>query len=436
MKKLYSLGLGVVLTFGLAACSGNNSSSNNDGDSSSDKTEISVLIGKEEIATEFEETVDAFNESHDDINLSIIPLAGVNAFEKMTTLYSSGNAPTILNMGGAEMMDFQDKLLDLSDQPWVDRALEGTLDYATVDDKLIGMPVTVEGFGYIYNKEVLDEAAGGSFDPESIKSRDDLDELFGKVSDLDGTDAIQISPLDWSMGAHFTNLFITNQSSDREERHQFMSDLESGKVNLSTNDVYNGWVDTFDLMKKYNSAKKSPLSPQYDDGPLALGSGEIGLWFMGNWAYPQLKEANPDAEYGFLPVPVSDNAGDYGNDSISIGVPHYWSIDASQSTEAQQKAAKEFINWLVTDETGKDYYVNKLNFIPIYDEFGVEPKDSLSQDMLEFMNSDKTLEWMNNYYPADAYPTMGASLQKYLVDQIDREELTKEIENYWESAGE
>ncbi|WP_286171714.1 hypothetical protein [Gracilibacillus phocaeensis] len=69
-----------------------------DDGSSGDATNITVLIGKNEIATQFETMVEDFNASHDDIDVETMPLGGQNAYERMTTLYSSGSAPTIMMM--------------------------------------------------------------------------------------------------------------------------------------------------------------------------------------------------------------------------------------------------------------------------------------------------------------------------------------------------
>jgi raffinose/stachyose/melibiose transport system substrate-binding protein len=40
---------------------------------------------------------------------------------------------------------------------------------------------------------------------------------------------------------------------------------------------------------------------------------------------------------------------------------------------------------------------------------------------------------MNAYYPPTAFPSMGASIQKYLGGEIDRDGLTEEIVNYWKN---
>ncbi|GIN58636.1 ABC transporter substrate-binding protein [Lederbergia ruris] len=433
MKKRWKILIfGVILSaLLLAGCSGGGNSN------SKGKTEVSLLIGKEEIAKELDETVEKYNDSQDKYIVKIIPLAGQNATEKLTSLYASKNAPVMINTGVySELSQWKDKFLDLSDLPLVEGIDQQYLDAGTVDDKLIGIPTTIEAFGYLYNKDVLDEAVGGNFDPESITSRKDLEDLMGKIAKLEGKNAIEVSPMDWSLGAHYSNLLFTNQSEDADKRSTFMKEMQEGKVDLDSNQVYNNWVATFDLMKEYNAAKNGPLSADYDSATLGLANGDIGLWFMGNWAYPQLKEANPDANIGIMPVPMSDEENGYGNTQISIGVPQTWAIDASQSSEEQQEGAKDFLNWMYEDEEGQDYYVNKLGFIPISKHNKVEPEDELSKEVLKYLEEDKSLEWMNAHYPPTAFPAMGASLQKYLDNKIDKTGLATELEDYWKSSAE
>lgn len=446
-KRIYLL-IVAILVLGLLAACGNASESNknnanetndttetnatNDqGSSSGRDVEISIFMTKPEIIQEFNEVVEIFGEETG-IDVTVIPLGDQVVLEKMTTLYSSGNAPTI-TLANMEIAVFKDSLLDLSGEPWVETIPEDYFNLVNYDGAILGQPLGVEGFGFIYNKAVLDEATGG-FDPSTIKTHDDLRNLFEQVEALDGVSALTVSPMDWSLGAHLTNPMFASQSSESAERHEFMDAAIDGEVSFADNDVFHGWVDTIDLMKEFNKHKNSPLAPAYEDAPLELASGEVGLWFMGNWAYPQIAEVDPDGEYGFLPVPVSNDPNHYGNSQISVGAPSFWAVDAEQSTEEEQEAAKEFLNWLVTSETGKDLYVNKLNLIPLSSNFDIAPEDPLSQSIVSYMDSDNTLEFMVSHYPADAMNVMGASLQKYLVDEIDRDELAQEFDDYWHAV--
>ena len=391
-----------------------------------------MILGtiKPEIQEPFEEAVKTYNESQDEYEVVIIPRDG-DPVQMMTSLFASGNMPTIVNMG-QEFSLFQESSCDVTDAEFSQLAFEGTKADVTVDGRVYGMPITIEAFGLLYNKAVLDEAIGGDFDPATIDTRSALAELLAQVDALDSTEAaIHVSGLDWSLGAHFTNVMFTDQSADAAARLAFIDSLRAGTADLANNAVYNGWLETLDMLLAYNQNAGSPLAPTYDDGVLALADGEVGFWFMGNWALPNLLEANPDVEYGILPVPISDNPDDYGNAQISIGVPSNLVIDCEQSTPEQQAGAIDFLNWFITDPVGQDYWVNQFNFLPVFEGITISPADAMSNQIIAYAANGQSLQWMNNRYPAGGWQDMGANMQKYVVGELDAAGLAGAIETYW-----
>lgn len=395
--------------------------------------EISILSAKPEISSQLEAAIKDFEAANAGVKVTLIALNQQNPFEKLTSMYASGNAPSITHVEGINILKIKDKLLDLTAESWVPNAMEGTLDMATVDGMTLGMPVTVEGFGIIYNQAVCDKAVGGTFDPASIKTRSDLADLMNKI-EATGVKAIHVSPMDWSLGAHLSNVMFSSQAGNSGDRHKFLESMKAGEVKLADNAVFNGWLETFDLMLAHNNIKDAPLDAQYENGPVYLASGEVGLWFMGNWAYPQLKEIDAEGQYGYLPVPISDNAADYGNAHISVGVPMNWCVDKSQNTPEQQEAAKKFLSWLVNDAKGQDYLVNQFKFIPVFKNIELEATDPLASSIQSYLAAGNTLEWMNNFYPADGWANMGASLQKYAAGKADKAALIAELEAYWKAS--
>lgn len=436
MKKLIALIMACAMTVSLAACSGGNSGSesaaaNSSTSASGEKVKITILgTLKDEVATEFKQEMEEYNKSQDKYEISSIPLDGT-AMQKLTTLYAGGNAPTIFT-SGQEAFTFKDKLLDLSNVDQVKQAQPGTTELMTDNGKVYGMPITVEAFGILYNKEIVDKAVGGTFDPSTINTQDALKDLLAKIEKT-GVSPDRISGVDWSLGAHVTNLMFTTQASSLSKNLQFMSDLENGKVDLASNKIYNGWLDTLDLLLANNDSKKSPLAATYDDDILAFAKGKTGLWFQGNWATPMIQQANASADIGIMPYPISNNPSDYGNTQISVGASQYFCVDASQSSKEQQAGAIDFINWFFTSKTGQDYYVNKLKFIPAYKNITATPSDNLSKMVVNYMNGGKTLSWINMYYPGDGVTSLGASMQKYVAGKVDRKGLAKELQTYWAS---
>lgn len=395
---------------------------------------ITFLNSKGEIQAQLEEIAALYSEITPNVKVEIIPCpVGQSPFEKVVSMYASGNAPTIAMVDAGDVRKFQDKALNLTGEKWVQDAIPGSLDMATLEDgTVVGFPFAVEGYGLIYNKKVLDRALGKSFDPASIRTRKDLRALFEQLQAA-GVAPLVISPLDWSLGAHFFAIAYAAQSPDPRKVSEFLKDLQAGKVDLTKNSVVNGLLDTFDLMREYNIDKDDPLSGTYDRGSYLLGSGEVAMWFMGNWAWPQLSELDPEGEYGFLPVPISDNPNDYGNSQIPVGATKFLILDKEQSSEAEQKAARDFLNWLVYDPKGQDMLVNKLSIIPAFKNITLEPKDPLAKSILQYVREGRILQFVLDL-PADHWRMVGSFMQKYLGNAASREELLREIEGYWKNV--
>lgn len=395
---------------------------------------ITFMNSKGEIQAQLEEIAALYSGITPNVTVEVIPCpVGQSPFEKVVSMYASGNAPTIAMVDAGDVKKFQDKALNLTGEKWVQDAIPGSLDMATLDDgTVVGFPFAVEGYGLIYNKKVLEKALGGSFDPSSVRIRKELKAFFEQLKGA-GVEPLVISPLDWSLGAHFFAIAYAAQSPDPKKVNEFLQDLRAGKVDLAQNSVVNGLLDTFDVMREYNIDRDDPLSGTYDRGSYLLGTGEVAMWFMGNWAWPQLSELDPEGEYGFLPVPINDNPGDYGNSQIPVGATKFLILDKEQSSEAEQKAAKDFLNWLVYDAKGQDMLVNKLSIIPAFKNVTLEPKDPLARSILQYVREGKILQFVLDL-PADHWRMVGAFMQKYLGNAISREELLDEIENYWKNV--
>jgi raffinose/stachyose/melibiose transport system substrate-binding protein len=58
----------------------------------------------------------------------------------------------------------------------------------------------------------------------------------------------------------------------------------------------------------------------------------------------------------------------------------------------------------------------------------------MSKQIADYLNSGRSLEWMNTYYPPGGFQAMGVAMQKYIDNVLDRNGLANEFENYWKSV--
>jgi raffinose/stachyose/melibiose transport system substrate-binding protein len=388
---------------------------------------------KPEIQDQFLAAVSDYNKAQNCYTVKSVPGDRKLTFlQNVTPMYAAKNAPTIMYTL-QEIPDMADKVMDLKTTRIARLVSKDLLATANIGGRQVGVPSTAEAFGLLYNKKVLDKAG---VDPSKINTRADLEAAFKKV-EASGKKALHFSAIWWSLGAHFTNIMHTTAGTTKEARFKALDDLVDGKMNLANNQAFKNWIATFDLLKKYNTGKVNLTDTEYDASIANLSGGDYAFMFQGNWTEPNLITASKGDDFGIMPLPISNNAKDYGNTQIPVGIPGYFMIDAQQSTTWQRKGAIDFLTWLYTSPQGQKRVAGPveeggMNFIPVYKGFKIEPKTYMAKEISKFVVGNKTLDWMNSYYPAGLQEEVGkVSMQQYFTDKISSADLAKAIENAW-----
>jgi raffinose/stachyose/melibiose transport system substrate-binding protein len=428
--KLGALALASTLSLSLIAIATPSASAN-----TCPRKATVTMLGtiKPEIQDQFLAAVSDYNKSQNCYTVKSVPGDRKLTFlQNVTPMYAAKNAPTIMYTL-QEIPDMADKVMDLKTTRIARLVSKDLLATANIGGRQVGVPSTAEAFGLLYNKKVLDKAG---VDPSKINTRADLEAAFKKV-EASGKKALHFSAIWWSLGAHFTNIMHTTAGSTKEARFKGLDDLVDGKANLANSTAFKNWLATFDLLKKYNTGKVNLTDTEYDASIANLSGGDYAFMFQGNWTEPNLITASKGDDFGIMPLPISNNAKDYGNTQIPVGIPGYFMIDAQQSTTWQRKGAIDFLTWLYTSPAGQKRVAGPveeggMNFIPVYKGFKIEPKTFMAKEISKFVVGNKTLDWMNSYYPAGLQEEVGkVSMQQYFTDKISSAELAKAIENAW-----
>jgi len=390
---------------------------------------------KPEIQDQFLAAVKAYNASQKCYTVKSIPGDRKLTFlQNVTPMYAAKKAPTIMYTL-QEIPDMAKRVMDWKGTKLAAAAPKDLLTAANIGGKQVGVPSTVEAFGLLYNKKVL---AAAGVDPKKITTRTQLEDAFKKVQ-ASGTGAIRFSAIWWSLGAHVTNLYFANASSTHEGRLKNLDALANGTKKLTGDPVFKNWLATFELMKKYNQSKPNLGDTEYADSIADLATGKAGFWFMGNWAEEDLIKASNGGDFGIMPLPISTDAKAYGNTSISVGVPGYFMIDNQQSTKEQRDGAIDFLTWLYLSPAGEKFVAGApaaggMNFIPIYNGTKLKATSFMAREIATYVKANKSLEWINTYYPAGGQELYGASGQKLITDKIDGAQYAAEIEKAWEGS--
>ncbi|SCZ09325.1 carbohydrate ABC transporter substrate-binding protein, CUT1 family [Paenibacillus polysaccharolyticus] len=444
MKKTWVPFVGVlILMLVITACSSGKTTdssakgSDKQAGGATKEVKLTFFNTSAEVNGVFEKLFKTYHELHPEVTIELIPTPiGGAQLEKFQSLLASGNPATIANLDAGTILQYKDKFLNLDSEKSTYEGLTkpGAVDGALLDGQFLGIPWTAQGYGLLYNKRVVEEAMGGSFDPNSIKTRDDLEAVFKKV-EAAGKAPVMLHGADWSLGAHYLGLTYSLQSKNVEDNRKFVKDLENGTSKLADNAAFNGLIDTFDLLKKYNARSKDPLVADYTKDSTDFAKGDAAFYFMGDWTWAVIGNLEGrDKEFGIIPVPISNNPEDYGNTQVAYSEPKLFAIDNSGSTEEQQTAAKAFIQWMVTSDEGQDAIVAQMGLALPYKDVKVKSSNILSEAVSSYVDQGKVLNIsVINYLPQDYWAKTGASMQKYLAGVIDRNGLAEEVQAYWAS---
>ena len=413
-KRLLAIVLALALVFALAACGG----SDNGGGSGSGggKVAITIFNSKMEIQSQMEEMAKKYSEEKG-VDVEVYYSSDTVAAH-LSTRYASNDPYTISMVDAKDVYALAaEHAIDLSDQDWV----KNTTQAITIDGKTYGFPVCVEARGIIYNADAIKKATGADFDPTSVKTTAEFKALAEKV----GTGVMKE---DWSLAAHY----LAEVYEQHDDPDAFIAGIKDGSIKLIDDAKFNAMMDTFDVLKENNYAKDAAISAEREVTEQKLAEGEIGFMFGGNWDWSVLNAYEYSENMGIMPVPNDSNDG--SSDKLVGGGSKYFFIDSSDNTsDDQRKAAKDFLNWLVSDAEGQKFIVTDCALVPAYSNITLEVQDPLGASVKKYADTGALIA-NYNYLPDDHYAKCGAIFQKYLANEIDRAAFADEITAYWSTA--
>ena len=416
MKKLAALLLVLCMVVSLlAACS----SGGNNG-YSGEKVSITIFNSKNEIQENLENAAEEYSKDH---NVDIeVYYSQDTVSAHLATRYASGD-PYTINMVDAKDVYSLGKQYgyDLTGQEWV-----ADTDYAiSVDGKVIGFPVCVEARGILYNADAVKAVLGEDFDRASIKTLDDFKAFLDRMVEGGMELPTGILKPDWSLAAHYLQ-HVYEEHADVEG---FVQDLYAGNVDLMQDEKFNALMDTFDVLMEYNKFKSAPISAEDEQVHQALSEGEDAFQFGGCWEWNDIIDFDYTGNIGIMPIP--QNVEDEFTGKIVIFGSKYFYIDSSENTtEEQQKAAAEFLNWFALSEEGQKLVSEDCAMVSPFKSNTVPCANDIGAVVKEYADAGLSIS-SYDYDPDDHYSKLGAEMQKYLAGQCTRQELADAIESYW-----
>lgn len=400
---------------------------------SDEKATVDIFQFKVEIAEELQRAADLYMEEHTNVRVNV---ESSNAYQADLRAKMAGtDQPEIFCIDGPEhILNWKDQLENLSDQPWVSSVNEGLLGAVTNDEGIWGLPVTIEGYGFIYNKAIFEAA---NIDLKAATSYEEMDQAFAQLQEkIDKGELAEQFPVleavtdfpageKWVGGLHTANVVLSCEFDSA------MKAFEADGIEMK---YANAFQQLIDLQTKYSASAQNLERLNTVDYGQQVGGGllieRVAVIQQGNWITAEVLSMDPRFldRLDMVAMPVSGAA----EGKLPVGVPTNWAVNA-KSSEVDKAAAKDFLNWLYTSDAGKDIVVNKLSFIPVmkgYENYTVS--DPLGKAIQAYSASGNTLGWVTSAFPAGwSDGVMGTGIQKYLAGEASWQEIIDDAVIQW-----
>lgn len=448
MKKIIALILSAVMIFMLTSCGKKNDDSNASG--GKDALEIYYLNFKPEIADIYKEIATAY-EKETGVKVKVVTAASDSYETTLKSEIAKTDAPTIFQINGmVGYTAWKNYCLDLKDTKIYSYLLDK--DMAIKDsDGIYGIPYVVEGFGIIYNNEIMEKYFALKDKAVSITSAQEIKNfslLKAVVQDMTkhkselGIDGVFASTSmaggeSWRWESHLASVPIYYEMKDLDKSASAIATAYNAKeIKFTYADKYK---NLFDLYTDNSVSEKGVLgSKSVEDSMSEFALGKAAMVQNGNWAWSQIKNVsgNKVKEDNIKYLPLYTGVDSEENQGLCIGTENYLAINSKVSKE-KQEASLKFLEWLFSSDTGKKYVTEKLEFITPFNTFADDekPSDPLAREVIDWMNRDvRTIDWTFNSFPSQDFKSaFSDALLEYVQGTKDWDYVKKTVIDSWKS---
>ena len=377
--------------------------------------EVEMVSYKPESVAAFEEIQNKFNESHDNIHLTIN--SPNEAMTILKTRFIKEDYPDIVAIGGdvnySNFLD-ADLFMDVSDFEGVKNIKQSYLDMEkelefTPHEGIYGLPYAANAAGILYNEDMFVEHGW-----EIPETWDEFIALCDTIEE-EGIVPIYLGFKDtWTCLAPWNALAVGLTDSDVYN--------QVNKGNTTFEKEYKEVAEKMKMLLNY--AEPNPYAYSYNDACTAFARGEAAMYTIGSYAVPQIKSVNPDMNINSFAFPANESKED---NVLNSGIDLNFAV-MKESSEKKEEIY-EVLSFLYEDETIQIYLDDQGGITCKEGNFKV-PNEIGS--MREYIEAGKVADFHDHHYPSEM--SVDALIQTFLMDERDEavETFLKRFDSEWE----
>lgn len=343
---------------------------------------------KAEAADWFTAKARKFEKTHPNIKINVNNSS--DATTDLRTRLVKNREPDVITINGDinyGMLAEAGVFHDFTDDEIVDELNPGMVKIAkslvqTTDQskkRLYAIPYAGNASGYIINADVWKQAGE---DPENPPQTWSEFIALLKRFKAKGITPIEASTADpWTLQAPLSSL---NSTLVPESEY---ANLKDGSKKFS--DLWSTVSD--ELVEIYQNYTQKNPAVTYQQATQDLAAGKAAILPLGTYAIPQVRLIDKNANLRFAQMPATDNAKEQ---QLTAGDDVMLTMGAHTKHE---KEAREFVDFLMSDENVKDYSKQQSAFSPYKNTY---VGDSALNGVLSFYKAGKLTDFCDHYVPA------------------------------------
>ncbi|MEE3494751.1 MAG: extracellular solute-binding protein, partial [Butyrivibrio sp.] len=278
-KKLFAALMATVVVAGsvLTGCgaaagtAGVGAAADGEGKSANAGGKFTIFQSKTEIMDQLNQLAKDYKDETG-VEIEVWETSGDNYYKDLKTGISTESGPVLFSLApGSESVEMADYLEDLSSLSFMSKISDNLKD--SVDGKVVGVPYTIEGFGLVYDGNLVDTSKIGTTDALI----DFLKEAKGK-----GINGLGLSQEDYFLIAHILNTPFAVQ----DDPDAYLQQVLNGEVRMKDNDAFKEFAK---LMEAIRENCTNPVDVTYDNNCGDFATGKAAMIHQGNWAYGMFK---------------------------------------------------------------------------------------------------------------------------------------------------
>ena len=345
-----------------------------------------------------------------------VEIAGDDYSAVLAARFNSNQAPDIFELANSDILAWADRLADVSGCKFSEALYDSAKSSAYVDGVCYGMPCGISAGGFVYNKDLFDQA-GITKLPKTL---DELEETCIQLQQA----GIQPFGEAWKEWGYLAQLF--GYAFLYEDDTRVLADrLNSGGMQLADLAHIGDFFRLYDMTLDYGLGEQSIGYGVYDQ-VADFAAGKMAMIKQGTWLEALLLATNPELKIGIFAAPLTDNPADT---KLPIGTAGALVVN-KESPVAEQ--AKEFLDWFYGHI--QTYLVDGLQLAVPYSGTDNSKLGMLNNDMFAYMERGEVFDTLGfDYWPAGYLYDIATPLQAYAAGAATAEATLAELQNLYNS---